>query len=470
MANPANSRVSSLLSSFLSRIDREAWLRFFLALAGLALAFAAAIFSSAASEAGNLIATAVFSSLALFLAGVVGVLTVPFLARRVVAARMHDAFQYELTREGIIYLVAVIVITLAALNTGNNLLFIVLAAMFGSIIVSGLASAAVLRKLELDVAVPHNAFAGRPVTVRVKLTNPRFWIPSFSVKVLTPVDKKKALGWEWQKSQFIFPKRRQWVQLPDYTLRRKSLRPKPAEILTRPVYFTFIAPRSTAEADVELVFPRRGQYAQEGFSLSTRFPFSFLIKTRKVRLGRELVVYPALMAPDEVLDVLPLVTGEFVSFVRGRGSELYLIREHTPQDTARFVDWKATAKTGSLKVREFTREDERRLRVVFDNAEPGQVSPASYERAVSLAATLACHFAGEKVELSFAGSEYQGGQDLDGFLRHLALVMPQPNLSGWVLESLPFSDDFNVILTARTPGTIPGPLWESSYVIYMQEN
>src|SRR5262249_17859364 len=159
--------------------------------------------------------------------------------------------------------------------------------------------------------------------------------------------------------------------------------------LNRPAYFTFIPPRSTAEAEVELVFPSRGQYAQDGFSLATRFPFSFLIKSRKVQLNRELVVYPALLAPDDVLDVLPLVTGEFVSFVRGRGSELYRIREHTPQDMARFVDWKATAKTGSLKVREFTREDERRLRVVFDNAEPGQVSPAAYERAVSLAATLA---------------------------------------------------------------------------------
>src|SRR5215468_9095005 len=109
--------MAKLFKSLVARVDREAWLRFFLALAGLALAFAAAVFSSAASEAGNLIATAVFSSLALFLAGVVGVLTVPFLYRRVAAARMRDALHYELTREGMIYLIAVIVIVLAAINT-----------------------------------------------------------------------------------------------------------------------------------------------------------------------------------------------------------------------------------------------------------------------------------------------------------------------------------------------------------------
>jgi len=132
---------------------------------------------------------------------------------------------------------------------------------------------------------------------------------------------------------------------------------------------------------------------------------------------------------------------------------------------ARYVDWKATAKTGSLKVREFTREDERRLRVVFDNAEPGQVLPSAYEHAVSLAATLASHFYAENVDLSFAGSNYDGPQDLDSFLRYLALI--EPTHSDWMLEMLTVSSDFNLILTARKPGSIPGPLWECSYVIYM---
>lgn len=461
MANP--------FKSLTANIDREAWLRFFLALAGLALALATAVFSAAASEAGNVIATVVFASSALFLSGLVGVLTVPYLARRVAAARVRAALHYELTREGTAYLIVVLVIGVAALNTANNLLYIVVGTMLSAILVSGIASAAVLRRLELDVAIPRNAFAGRPIAVRVQLQNPRWWIPSFSVTVQAPNDdKKKNRQWEWQKTRFTFPKRRHWFQLPDYTLRRKFLQPPPPKILTRPVYFAFVPPRRTAAAEVELVFPRRGQYSQEGFSLSTRFPFSFLIKSRNVALERELLVYPAQMEPDDLLDILPLLTGEFVSFVRGRGSELYRIREHNPDDMARYVDWKATAKTGSLKVREFTREDERRLRIVFDNPEPGKVSAAAYERAVSLAASLACHFEGENVDLSYAGSSYLGGQRLDDFLRHLALIQPQG--SDWVLESMPVSSDFNVILTSRTPGSIPNPIWECSYVIYMEKS
>ena len=107
---------------------------------------------------------------------------------------------------------------------------------------------------------------------------------------------------------------------------------------------------------------------------------------------RELIVYPPVLATDELLEVLPLITGEFESFVRGRGHDLYRIREYMPEDSARYLDWKATAKSGSLKLREFSREDERKLRIVFDNPAPGAVSVEAYERAVTLAASLAWHF------------------------------------------------------------------------------
>jgi len=204
------------IKSIWSGLDREAWQRFFMAVAGLGLAFTAAVFSSVARERGNSLATAIFAVCALFLAGVVGLLTVPFLTRRVVAARMKDAFDYELTREGLVYLAVVLVIAVAALNTANNLLFIVLAAMLAAFVVSGAASAAVLRRLELDVIVPKNAFANKPVQLRINLTNPRLWMPAFSVKVFSPVEKKKKRpGWQWSRTEFVFPKKRSWFRLPD---------------------------------------------------------------------------------------------------------------------------------------------------------------------------------------------------------------------------------------------------------------
>src|ERR1051326_499051 len=228
------------LKSVLANVDREAWQRFFLAVAGVALAFTAAVFSSVARERGNMLATAIFATTALLLSGVVGLVTVPFLFRRVAAARMKDALDFELTREGMVYLGLTLVIIVAALNTGNNLLFIVVAAMLAVFCVSGVASAANLRGLELDVIIPKNAFATRPVQVRVKLTNARLWLPAFSVRVFSPLDKKKKRGWEWSKTEFIFPKRKKWLRLPDYVLRKKEPAPWQSKILTRPVYFTFV--------------------------------------------------------------------------------------------------------------------------------------------------------------------------------------------------------------------------------------
>jgi uncharacterized protein (DUF58 family) len=456
-----------MFKSMMANIDREAWQRFFMAVAGLGLAFAAAVFSSVARERGNPLATAIFAVSALFLALIVGLLTVPFLARRVAAARMKDAFDYDLTREGMVYLAVCLVIGIAALNTANNLLFIVLAAMLAAIVVSGIASAAVLRRLELDVAVPKNAFAKVPVQIRVNLINPRLWMPAFSVKVFSPIDKKKQRrGWEWNKTEFVFPKKKRWLRVPDYTLSRKNPPPFQARILTQSVYFTFVAAQNMAGAELEVAFPRRGLYSQEGFSIATRFPFSFLTKSRKVVLERDLIVYPPLLEPDDFLEILPMITGDFVSFMRGRGTELYRIREATPEDPGRFVDWKATAKTGQLKVREFTREDERRLRLVFDNPEPGRVSLPAYEHAVSLAASLACHFNTENIDLSYAGSCYDGGLHLADFLRYLATIQPDSR-DPQFLDALPVSQDYNVILTSRKPGSLPSALWHSSYVIYM---
>src|ERR1700686_88955 len=135
------------LKSMLASVDREAWQRFFMAVAGLGLAFTAAVFSSVARERGNMLATAIFATSALLLAAIVCLLSVPFLFRRVAAARVKDAFDYELTREGMVYLGVSLVIAVAALNTANNLLFIVLAAMLAAIVVSGIASAGVLRRL-----------------------------------------------------------------------------------------------------------------------------------------------------------------------------------------------------------------------------------------------------------------------------------------------------------------------------------
>src|SRR5947209_19569894 len=179
------------IKSALANFDGEVWLRFLIAMVGLGLAFFAAILSTVARESGNMGATVLFASTALLLAGTVGMLTVPYLARRVAVTRVRNALDFEITREGLAYLGVAMVIGIAALNTTNNLLFIVLAAMLAAIAVSGFASAAVLRGLQLDVALRAIAFAAKPFIAHFKLHNPRRWIPAFSVRVVMQPRKKK---------------------------------------------------------------------------------------------------------------------------------------------------------------------------------------------------------------------------------------------------------------------------------------
>jgi uncharacterized protein (DUF58 family) len=457
----------------------EVWVKFLLALLGLGLAFGAALLSTASGEAGNLWASVILASVALLMAAFVGLVTVPYLARRVALERLRQTFHYEVTKVGVVYVLVTLVIGIAALNTGNNLLYIVVAAMLAAILVSGVVSALVLRNLELDIQMPEHVFAGRPVVGRFVLRNPRPFLPAFSIRVMPARQEKKIRKqWRWQRTTFTFPPNRapqsQWVRMRDWTVKRVEAVPTPPGIFEGMVYFPFLPPKSELAADLQLHFDRRGRYCESSFALGTRFPFAFLTKMRDVALEREVLVYPPIEPADELFEILPLVRGEWESFVRGRGSDLYRIREYMPEDSARHVDWKATAKSGSLKVREFSREDERKLCIVFDNPAHGLISGAAYERAVNLTASLAWHFSSQAAEVAFVVPGYGRGTDLHEFLARLAVIEPQTDVSSRpgspdVLREVNSSatGEYNIVLTARPRGSVATELWNCSYFIFL---
>ena len=478
-ANPPNSPASApgRVAQWLQSTTAEVWVKFLLSLVGLGLAFGAALFSTVSRDAGNVWATVILASMALILATLVGLVTVPYLARRVAVERLRESFDYDVTRAGIVYVLVTLVIGIAALNTGNNLLYIIVAAMLAAILVSGYVSALVLRYLELDIRLPEHIYAGRAVLGRIVLNNPRRFLPSFSVRVVSTRKRRKkpVKQWKWEATTFAFPFNRpveeQWLRLPDRRLRRVTVLPPPPGIFQGMAYYPFLPAQAEASADLELRFDRRGCYSEDSFGLATGFPFAFLVKTRHVALKREVLVYPRIEPTAEVFEILPLVRGEWESFIRGRGSDLYRIREYLPEDSARHVDWKATAKSGSLKVREFAREDERRLCIVFDNPEAGLIGEDAYEKAVDLAASLAWHFSTQEVEVSFIVPGHPRTRDLHEFLSWLATVAPltsQPAATQDVLRTsgLGDSDEYNIVVTARRRGTIPDALWNTSYFVF----
>jgi uncharacterized protein (DUF58 family) len=212
------------------------------------------------------------------------------------------------------------------------------------------------------------------------------------------------------------------------------------------VYYWFLKAGGEGSEQVTATFPRRGCYQAGMFGIRTRFPFAFLAKTRHVTLRQSAVIYPHVQS-SALEAMVPRINGALETFSRGQGSELYGLREYQAQDPVRYVDWKATAKSGSLMVREFTREDEERMRIIFDNPRAGLLSEADYEQGVSLAASLAWHLFSERKNLTFvAGFEVRA--TVDDFLSYLAVVRPGAAETG--LERIPQDEMFNVIFTARS--------------------
>jgi uncharacterized protein (DUF58 family) len=468
IANSGTLRSGAWLRRVFGGDNLGAWTRFVLAVAGLGLAFVAAVFSTASRESGNLLATLVLASLALLLATAVGLLTVPYLARRVEARRVREALDFEVTKTGAAYALVVLVIGIAALNTGNNLLYIIVAAMLAAIAVSGIASALCLHGLELDLKVPEHIFAAVEVPATICVRNPRKWLASLSISAV-PIEKEKSKKkWRLVATKFPVPPwrppERQWLQLPDRKLHRILVN-NSSGVFHESAYFPFVPAGTQLQADVRLKFPKRGRY-QERFSLSTKFPFAFLVKTRRVALAREVLIYPELTSYEEIIELLPALSGKREAYQRGLGADLYRIREYLPEDSARHVDWKATAKSGALKVREFAREDERRLRLVFDNPSPGAISVQSYERMVSVAATVGWRLAQQGVLLSFVSQDFEVTGEVFSFLEYLSAVQPKSGPS--VLEDLANSTDYSLVVTAQKRGTIHAAMWASAYFVFQE--
>jgi uncharacterized protein (DUF58 family) len=156
---------------------------------------------------------------------------------------------------------------------------------------------------------------------------------------------------------------------------------------------------------------------------------------------------------------------------------LYALRAYVPTDSARHIHWKASARSGSLMVREFTREDDCRVLLVLDphiSASSGALE--RFERAVTLCATIAWHFFERNAQLQFrsAGAETSlapAEENIFGILRHLALAQAlPPDPQHTLLADLAASPDlFKVIVTGQPRGSIPEALWHSSYVVFLED-
>ncbi len=305
---------------------------------------------------------------------------------------LERRIRYRVTRGGLWFLTALAATALAAVVSANNLLFLVLAAMLAMLLVSGVLGSLSLAGLEVDFVAPEHVFAARGFPGQMRVRNVKWLMPSFSIRVEGIPDAGGAC-------------------------------------LESAVYFPLIPAGVTLEKVVEARFPRRGAYRENGFAFSTSFPFGFLRRTARVTLLRETLVYPPLDPLPVFEEILPAIAEEMEAYYRGLGRDFYRIRPYEVLESSRHMDWKATAHTGALQVREFAREPERTMELFLDRDVPPNLD-AWFEHAIHCCAFLAWRLSAQGASVHFRSNGYSLRQPEDGdiyaILRYLALVYPQP--------------------------------------------
>ena len=438
--------LATVASQLWAKADLPGVRAFFLSIIALSIAMLLALYSGAAAEMGQVGVAAAAALGALLVAAWVGVTLVPVLAKRTPLRWIGYKMEYKVTREGWIYILGIFLVAMAALNTGNNLLFLVLASLIGIILMSGILSSITLSGVEMRLELPEHIFAGQPVRSVVELQNEKYSLPSFSLRVEGARSKNSAT----------------------------------TAMLETPVYFPYLPKHDTVRQSVPMTFLRRGIYRQEAFRIITRFPFGFLQKARRVDLKSEALVYPSVEPTEDFFEVLPGMQGALESLTKGRGQDLYALRDYVPRDSSRHVHWKATARLGSLMVREFTQEEDCRVVVVLDPHSADGLSPTDaserFERAVSICAALSWHFYERNAMMQFRTVDFatpfiEAGENIFAILRYLATanpLPPDPNRT-FLAELASPQDVFRVVVTSQTRGSIPANVWNQSWIIFLED-
>lgn len=324
-----------------------------------------------------------------------------FAARRTLSWRRRLTF----TRLGRWYTGLTIAIGLAAVNTGNNLLFLVLGVMLSSIIVSGLLSEQSLKGVRVERRLPGNATAGQPALVGLHARNEKKRAPSFSLEIREKGSDTEGKG------------------------------------------FLVVLPAGEAqEASYRFVPLRRGLHRFRQLEIATRAPFGLFEKSRPLDAQAELIVFPRRVPPPEVSALALAREGDRPLDQAGVGFEMHSLRDHRAGEDARSIHWRSSARAGRLIGIDREQERRRRICVVLDHR---HLEGPALESAVEKAAAIVEREldGGAEVSLALCGQRLpfgSGEAHLHAALTLLALAAPapgkpppQPDPQATVIEARP---------------------------------
>jgi uncharacterized protein (DUF58 family) len=264
------------------------------------------------------------------------------------------------TKVGTSFLVFTIVIGFAALNTGNNPLYIGLTFMLGCLLLSGIASKGGLKHLQVELRGTDDAWAGRPLHLTLRVTNTS---PLWNVRDVVIV----------------------------------------SDDLEQSILVPIIEKRSSVDVDARFIFHRRGVAKIQRADMYTRYPFGFFLKKRRVRLSGEVIVYPRLLGDGTARERFRPIVGEELTANRpGAGSEIHSFREYVRGDSLRHVYWKKSASLGRWIIKQTDLDAGRAVHVIVDPYKPRGASDEAFEEMISAAATFIEHASRGNLNIVFS--------------------------------------------------------------------
>jgi uncharacterized protein (DUF58 family) len=312
------------------------------------------------------------------------------------ALRLHIRAPRRLkfTREGKFFVGITLGVGFAAINTANNLLYLLLGMLLALIVVSGVMSELSLRDLTVVRRLPMRAQVGRAHLVEIEVFNHKARVPSYAIEV-------------------------------------EDLRAgQPAD---KRCFFLKISPKSAQVAAYRRTPTRRGRDVHVGFRIATRFPFGLFEKSREVVANGELVIYPAV---DPVQLPAAPAPGRFpgadLVVARGQGEEFLGLKLMRLGEDPRDVHWRKSAAVGQMVMLERARETHPDVTLTLDAIRPsgaGDEWTMAFERRIrDLASRAVAHLKrGDRVAVvSTTGSTVRADRTAgaDPLLRYLALVEP----------------------------------------------
>lgn len=311
-------------------------------------------------------------------------------------ARLRPPRRLKLTREGKYFIGITFGVGFAAINTGNNLLYLLLGMLLSLIVVSGVMSELSLRALTVVRRLPPRAQVGRPHLVEIEVYNHKKRIPSYAIEI-------------------------------------EDLRAgQPAD---KRCFFLKISPRSAQVAAYRRTPARRGRDHHIGFRVATRFPFGLFEKSRELAADGELIIYPAV---DQVR-LPPALSGQrggaVGALARGSGDDILTVRPMREGDDPRDIYWRKSANTGHMVLRERARETQRNvdqvLDITFQGEAPDDEWLQRFERRIrDVASRAVAHLKrGDAVTVRTTTGERaraNGSIGADPILRFLALLEARP--------------------------------------------